>query len=209
MQSTDEAAMYWNLETRYRILLSINNAIITQTSRAKLFQALATELRRHFRYDRLSINLYDSGTESLSYFAAADGISPEGISVKGSRPLAKGSIAQMVITSKQPVIIEDLNRYEDLPSVLSMLDSGLTATMAFPLMVRNRLLGTIHFSFKKRPEDIHDLVEVLTDVSNQVAIAVDNMLNYVELTKLNENLERQKRYLMVNADDAYHQDHFF
>ncbi|MEW6530430.1 MAG: sigma 54-interacting transcriptional regulator [Thermodesulfobacteriota bacterium] len=209
MATHDEADMHWNLETRYRILLSINNAIITQTSRAKLFQTLATELRRHFRYDRLSINLYDSGTESLSYFAAADGIAPEGISVKGSRPLAKGSIAQMVITSKRPVIIEDLNRYEDLPSVLSMLDSGLTATMAFPLMVRNRLLGTIHFSFGKKPEDIQDLVEVLTDVSNQVAIAVDNMLNYVELARLNENLERQKRYLMVNADDAYHQDHFF
>lgn len=201
--------MRWNLEARYRILLSINNAIITQTSREKLFQALATEIRRHFRYDRLSINLYDPETESLSYFAAADGIAPEGISSQGSRPLAGGSIAQMVIASKSPIIVEDLNRYEDLPSVVSMLDSGLTATMAFPLLVRNRLLGTVHFSFRKRPEDVHALVGVLTDVSNQVAIAVDNMLNYVELAKLNENLERQKRYLMVNADDAYHRDHFF
>ncbi|WP_157212182.1 sigma-54 interaction domain-containing protein [Desulfomonile tiedjei] len=201
--------MHWNLETRYRILLSINNAIITQTSRVKLFQALATEIHKHFRYDRLSINLYDPETESLSYFAAADGIAPEGISSKESRPLAKGSVAQMVITSKSPVIIEDLNRYEDLPSVISMLDSGLTATMAFPLMVRNRILGSVHFSFRKRPEDMHDLVEVLTDVSNQVAIAVDNMLNYVALAKVNENLERQKRFLMVNGNDAYHRDHFF
>ena len=201
--------MHWNLETRYRILLSINNAIITQTSREKLFEALATEIRKHFRYDRLSINLYDPGAKSLSYFAAADGISPAGISSKGSRPLAKGSIAQMVINSRNPVIIEDLNRFEDLPSVVSMLDSGLTATMAFPLLVRGRVLGTVHFSFRNRPDDIHELAEVLTDVSNQVAIAVDNMLNYVELARLNENLERQKRFLMVNADEAYHQDHFF
>jgi transcriptional regulator with GAF, ATPase, and Fis domain len=76
-------------------------------------------------------------------------------------------------------------------------------------MVRNRILGSVHFSFRKRPEDVHNLVEVLTDVSNQVAIAVDNMLSYVALAKLNENLERQKRFLMVNGNDAYHRDHFF
>ncbi len=201
--------MHWDLETRYRILLSINNAIITQTSREKLFQTLATEIRKHFPYDRLSINLYDSKTESLSYFAAADGIAPEGISNRRSRPLAKGSIARMVISAKKPIIIEDLNLYEDLPSVISMLHSGLTATLAFPLMVRSRLLGTVHFSFRNRPEDVDRLAEVLTDVSNQVAIAVDNMLSYTELAEYSENLERQKRFLMVNAGADYSHDHFF
>jgi formate hydrogenlyase transcriptional activator len=201
--------MRWNLEARYRILLKINNAIVNQTTRDELFRSLATEMLRHFQYDRLSINLYDLKTESLSYFAAAEGIAPDGISCSGSRPVAQGAIAQMAISSKQPVIINDLNRYEHLPSVPSMLNSGLTATMAFPLMVRSRMLGTMHFSFKRTPDCISELTEVLTDVSKQVAIAVDNMMAYTELKSINENLERQKKYLMANSEESYHQEHFF
>ncbi|MBW1820128.1 MAG: GAF domain-containing protein, partial [Deltaproteobacteria bacterium] len=170
--------MRWDPATRYQILLRINNAVITRTTREDLFRALATELRKHFPYDRLSINLYDAKAQSLSYFAAADGIDPEGISCKESRPLSKGSITRMVIQSGQPVIINDLRRYTDHSSVGSMVEAGLTATMAFPLIIRNRILGTIHFSFKKAPDYLSELTEVLTDVSNQAAIAVDNMLAY-------------------------------
>ena len=200
--------MRWDPATRYQILLRINNAVITQTTREDLFRALATELRKHFPYDRLSINLYDAKAQSLSYFAAADGIDPEGISCKESRPLSKGSITRMVIQSGQPVIIDDLRRYTDHSSVGSMVEAGLIATMAFPLIIRNRILGTIHFSFKKAPEYLSELTEVLTDVSNQAAIAVDNMLAYMDLKKMNEDLVREKRYLMTHVDD-YQQNSFF
>jgi hypothetical protein len=76
--------MRWNPTIRYQILLRINNAVITRTTREELFRALATELRKHFPYERLSINLYDAESQSLSYFAAADGIDPDGISYKES-----------------------------------------------------------------------------------------------------------------------------
>ncbi|UCF82824.1 MAG: sigma 54-interacting transcriptional regulator [Desulfobacteraceae bacterium] len=200
--------MRWDTATRYQILLRINNAVITRTTREELFRALATELRKHFPYDRLSINLYDAKAQSLSYFAAADGIDPEGISCKDSRPLAKGSISRKAIQSRQPVIIDDLRRYTALSSVGSMVEAGLKATMAFPLIIRNRILGTIHFSFKKVPEYLSELTEVLTDVSNQAAIAVDNMLAYMDLKKMNEDLVHEKRYLMAHVDD-YQQNGFF
>lgn len=199
----------WDPATRYQILLKINNAIVTQTTRESLFRALARELRKHFSYDRLSINIYDPKTQSLSYFAAADGVNPEGISCLEKRPLAMGAVAKLAIEAREPVVIEDLSRYQDLPSVASMVRSGLKATMAFPLIVRNEILGSIHFSFRKKPEHLSELRDVLKDVSEQVAIAVDNMLAYQELKRLNELLERQKRYLMANAEDRYRQDQFF
>ena len=200
--------MRWSTEIRYQILLEINNAVITQTTREDLFRALATELRKHFSYDRLSINLYDVKAQSLSYFAAAEGIDPEGISCKDNRPLSKGFITRMAIRTGQPVIIDDLRHYTDHSSVSSMVEYGLNATMAFPLIIRNRILGTIHFSFKETPKYLSELTEVLTDVSKQVAIAVDNMLAYTDLKRLNENLLREKRYLMAHVDD-YQQNSFF
>ena len=199
---------HWNATTRYEILLKINNAVITRTTREELFRALATELRHHFPYDRLSINLYDARTKSLSYFATADGIDPEGISCKDSRPLSKGSITKMALESGRPVIIDDLTRYSDLSSIRSMVDAGLTATMAFPLVIRNRPLGTIHFSFKRAPLHLSELTEVLNDVSTQVSIAVDNMLSYTRLKDDNTHLARQKHYLMAQQDGGYLLDTF-
>jgi len=200
--------MHWNPEVRYKLLLKINNAVIAKTTRRDLFQAVARELRNHFTHDRLSINLYEPQTQSISYFANADGINPSGISTQSSRPLAKGSITQMVIQSGQAVIIDDLESYSDLSSIGAMIQANLKSTMAFPLTLRNRILGTIHFSFKRKPDHISELTEVLADVSNQLAIAVENMLAYEHLTRLNSNLIREKRYLLSNSNLPYLQDSF-
>jgi transcriptional regulator with GAF, ATPase, and Fis domain len=201
-------SMRWNAETRYKVLLEINNAVVTQTNREDLFQALAKELRKHFAFDRMAINLYDAKAQSISYFAAAEGVQPGGVLTRHSRPLADGAIARMVVQSRQPTIIDDLQRYTDLSSIGAMVKAGLNATMAFPMLVRNRILGSIHFSFRSAPEHITELTQVLTDVSRQVAIAVDNMLTYTELEKLNKSLEREKDFLLQSSDD-YQQDEFF
>jgi formate hydrogenlyase transcriptional activator len=202
-------AMQWNTATRYKILLEINNAVVNQTCRESLFKALANELRNHFYFDRMCINLYDDKAKSLCYFAAADGIEPGGILSKESRPLAEGTIARMVVQSRQPAIIDDLSCYSDLSSVGAMIEAGLNATMAFPLIIRNRVLGSIHFSFKKAPEFISELTEVLTDVSKQVAIAVDNMLTYTRLKELNASLQRQNQYLRASSDEYKQEDFFY
>lgn len=201
--------MYWDPATRYRLLLAINNAIITKTTREELFQTLAVELREHIAYARLSINLYDSKTQSLSYFAAAVGVAPAEISTPGQRPLTSAPIANMVLSNNSPVIIDDLSRYDHLSAVKGMIKTGLKATMAFPLKVRDRILGSIHFSFAQTPEHMSELIEVLQEISNQVAIAVDNMLNYVRLQNINENLEIQKRYLRASIDEPYSLENFF
>lgn len=200
--------MRWNSQVRHEILLKINNAVIAHATRGDLFQTVAKELRCHFPHDRLSINLYDPKTQSISYFADADGITPRGISTSTSRPLANGSITQMVIRTGQPVIIDDLTGYTDLSSIGSMVRADLISTMAFPLIVRNKILGTLHFSFKRKPEHLTELTEVLIDVSKQVAIAVENMLAHEHLKKVNSNLVREKRYLLSNSNEEYVQDSF-
>jgi len=76
------------------------------------------------------------------------------------------------------------------------------------MLVRNRIMGSIHFSFRQAPEHISELTQVLTEVSRQVAIAVDHMLAYTALERLNKNLEREKDFLLQSSDD-YQQDEFF
>jgi transcriptional regulator with GAF, ATPase, and Fis domain len=196
--------MRWTAETRYEMLLKINNAVITQTNREDLFRELSNELRKHFKFDRLAINLFDAKTESISYFAAANGVQATGSLMQCTRPLADGAIARMTIQSRQPIVFENLSLYSGMASIGALVEAGLNATMAFPLLIRNRVLGSIHFSFCNAPNHISELKEVLTDLSRQVAIAVDNMLSYTELEKINKNLEQEKNFLLQDKNSGHH-----
>ncbi len=189
---------------KYQLLLKINNAIISQHTREGLFQALAVEFSKLFPYDRFSINLYHQESSSLSYFATADGVNVQGINEK-TRPLEKGSIAQMVIQTRKPVFIYDISQNPQLATAEWMLTAGLNSTLAYPMIIRDIVLGSIHFSFKKVPPNIYELREFLNDVSVQIAIAVDNILSYNRLKGAVENLEREKAFLLNNGEADRHQ----
>ena len=198
----------WNTETRYKILLELNNAIVTCKSREDLFLALSRELQQHIAYDRLCIMLYDSQNRTITYFAAADGIQPSGVVAQKSRPLADGAIARMAIQSRQPVIFDDLTRYTDLSSVGDLVNAGLKSTMVFPMIVRDKLFGTIHFSFRSVPHGISELTKLLLALSQQIAIAVENMLAYTTLQSSNLHLQEEKQYLLSHGHE-YQSGNFF
>jgi transcriptional regulator with GAF, ATPase, and Fis domain len=90
-----------------------------------------------------------------------------------------------------------------------MLNTGLTSSFAFPLITRGKVLGVLHFSFKKCPEQMDELVQFFRELTDLVAVAVENMLAYNQLKEVNENLEQQKHYLLERVEEAYNPDAFF
>jgi transcriptional regulator with GAF, ATPase, and Fis domain len=194
--------MLWSSMKKYETLLKINNAIIKEHTREGLFRTIASEIKKVFHYDRCSINLYDSETETLSYFATAEGIKPEGITCE-SRPLSRGSIANLVIKSRNPVFIKDLSEHPHLTTANAMLKEGLRATMAFPLLMRNEYLGSFHLAFKELPSNTDELIAFCGHLSVQITVAVDNMLSYDKQRKKSEKLERQKQYVLERMGKSY------
>ncbi len=194
--------------TRYKALLEFTNAIVNQTSSDDLFRSMAAEIRKIARYDRFSISVYESDSKSLSWFAMADGIKVRSMD-DGERSLEKGPVARAVVTSRQPLIIPDMSRYTHWQTIRLMMDAGLRATMAFPLIVRDNVVGSLHFSFKQPPENIDEMAGFLAEISSQVALAVDNMLSHTRLIALNTRLEEQKSYLLKQVDRLYHPDKFY
>jgi len=186
--------MQWDTATRYKLLLRINNDIVSASTRRDVFSAIAQSLGDIFRFDRLSINLFDEKTNSLSYFAAAEGISPTEIS-ENARPLARGAIASAVIRSREPFILSDLSTHTYWQSVNAMKNAGLNATMAFPLIVRDKVKGTLHLSYAKAPEHLEEMIEFLSEVSSRIATAVDHMMAHTNLKRINAQLRRQKEFL--------------
>lgn len=200
-------AMRWNLATRHQILLEITNAVIANKTNQGFFDALTAELSKHFPFDRVSINLYDKKRQSLQYFTKVNGVGRNSIENLEQRPL-KGSIAKMAIQSRTPIIIDDLTQYSSLPIIEQLIKAGLTSTMAFPLIVRKKILGTLHFSFKIPPDHMSELSNLLGEVSKQVAIAVDNLVAYKRLKDEKQHLEIEKQFLIGTLDE-YAPDKFY
>jgi len=121
--------MRWNLATRHQILLEITNAVIANKTNQGFFDALTAELSKHFPFDRVSINLYDKKRQSLQYFTKVN-----------CGPL---------VGFRTRYILGD--------TLLQLIKAGLTSTMAFPLIVRKKILGTLHFSFKIPPDHLSEL----------------------------------------------------
>lgn len=179
----------------HQCILEISNAILTKHTREELFQCLSLEIGKLIRYDRFSINLFDETTNTLSYFAVADGIRPSEITCENRRPLKAASIANWVINTRQPLIMRDMSEFSHFPTVQAMRGSGLKSTMAFPLIMREKILGTIHFSFREVPDRLEALKDMIEALSLQVTIAVDNMLSYEKLSEINRKLEQERTFL--------------
>ena len=192
---------------RYKLLLDLNNAIISQTTRNGLFQCLAREILKIVGYDRFSIYTYDDVAKSLSWFAMAEGVGVDNMDV-GPRPLDKAQVAQAVITTRQPLLIPDMRQHRGWESIRLMMRAGLKATMAFPLITRDRVVGSVHFSFREAPDGFNALAAFLSDISGQVALAVDNMLTHTTLVDQNVNLEQQKQYLLRQVAPQYDPGNF-
>lgn len=193
--------MKWKPEERYKLLLAINNAIISKLDQRELFETLVVELKKYFPFNRLTINLQEEDGERLSYFSAVEKGSNNIRIIENKKGLGQATVAKMVIDSGKPVTIGNLMTYSKFDSIQELLKSGMVSTMAFPLLIKSRILGSIHFSFKKPPSHSLEMSQVLKEVSQQITIAIDHMLSYSNLLHEKEDLDKEKRFLIEDAEE--------
>ena len=144
------------------------------SSRNIFLQTLARLLRQQFNYDRLCINLYDPNSELLSYFTAAEGAVVNSLSP--IRKAEKTTVAGHVIASRKPVVITDISQHFAESALHPMAEAGLTTTMAFPLTLNDKIIGTLHCSFRKKPDNLYEIMEYLLELAPFVAVGLGALL---------------------------------
>jgi len=189
-------------DSLYQSLLQINNILVREVTPDGLFRCLAESLQHMVGCDRISLTIYQTETDSLTWFAQAEGISvtrmdTNTVPVRG--PLARGAIQ-----SGQPVIAPRLEEYASDEAVRLMIEAGLRSAMAFPLISRNKPIGAVVVSFLRHiDEERESLCGFLEKICGQVSLAVDNMLIHAKLNQQNEYLNQQVDSLL-SADDGMH-----
>lgn len=158
-----------------RVAQKLLNKLRGDISRSSFFKTLAKELRQIVTYDRLVINLYDSADGTLTYFTSAAGAVISSLAQNRAADSEK-TVAGRAIACRKPVIITDLA--SSFPGCLPhpLLEAGLTTTMAFPLLLNNQVIATLHCSFLKEPAELYGIVNFLSEMSPVIAVCLGAIL---------------------------------
>jgi len=187
---------------RLSLLLEINNHVVTKLDMNELFHAAAASLRKYFASEITSFWLFDEHSshlkrvfldfpETRGYLAdlsVAD-ISQPRMSVMGARTAAILTMSE--ISELQPVWASKLQA-ESIVTVASV-----------PLVARAGLLGTIYLGSRRENCFGEADLDLLRQVGDQIALALDNALAWGKLSASRDRLEEERVYLKSEIASEY------
>jgi formate hydrogenlyase transcriptional activator len=190
---------------RQQLLLEINNAVVSNLALNDVFTAVSACLRKVIQHDGSSLVLYDPETRVCRVHVLDFAKNQSVVEEKQAGPKCN-TPASIAINSGKPVVF----REQDLTAMSAesemarcVLAEGLKSLCCVPLVSHNRMQGTLNLGRRRddafSPED----VELLSQVGQQIAIAVENALAYWEIAELKEQLNKEKLYLEEEIRTEY------
>jgi formate hydrogenlyase transcriptional activator len=177
------------------LLLEITNVLLSNLDIRKLLAAVSASIRQVAPHEYASLALYDPELKKLR-LQILD--SPAGLEVTGEErfiPL-EGAPAGLCFSSRQPLVVD---RFDDgrfaLGTIQHLVEAGMKSGCWLPLISHGRPLGTLGVASTKEGGFAQANLNLLSQVTNQIALAVGNAAAFNQITSLNERLLEEKRYL--------------
>ena len=178
---------------RVQLLLEINNAVISNLDLRSLMETISICLAKVSHYDAVGLALYDPETKQLRAYSNT---TDQAFIDEGQPVPLEGSAPGLAFKTGKPVFL-DRYRGERFNSDFNnrFRQAGFKSGGAVPLIVHGRKLGALGFATLHKTAFSEDEIELLCQVANQVAIAVENILSFREIESLKNKLTSEKLYL--------------
>jgi formate hydrogenlyase transcriptional activator len=180
---------------RLRLLLDVNNTVVSVLDLRALLNAVSESLRRLVPHEYASLALYDAESHRLNIHALDFPVS-KGMLTEGLWVPVEGSPTGRALTTRQPVFITSRD-IEQFGSDLArrILAEGLKSALSLPLIAHGRPLGTLTVASLREDTFPQKDAELLQHVANQIAIGVENALAYGKVVDRANKLAEEKLYL--------------
>jgi formate hydrogenlyase transcriptional activator len=180
---------------RLRVLLEVNNVLVSHLDLRELFQAIAACLRRVMRHEYTSLALYDPETKRMRV-QALDFPQGRGLIREEMTVAVETSPSGCAFSNRRPLLANraDLERYDSEIARL-LLAEGVKSLCCVPLVTRNRVLGALNVASLRDAAFTQEDADLLGQVAAQVAIAVENALAFRQIEELKNKLAEEKLYL--------------
>jgi formate hydrogenlyase transcriptional activator len=180
---------------RFRVLLEVNNVLITSRELPDLFRGIVSTLERVIHHDYTSLALLDPATKMLKIYAFDYPGNPNIFKPDTNVPLDDSPAGRSIATGR-PFLARgfELDAYPN-EVVGALRREGLQAICCVPLIHRGHTFGTLNLSSRRLDAFTPADVELLQPVGAQIAIAVENALAFKQIDALKDKLAVEKLYL--------------
>ena len=178
---------------RLRLLLEINNHIVSKLDINELFRSASASIRAYLLNDFTGFWLIDRQSNQLQCLVL-------------DFPSGNGSLTALLKSELSDTDHEKLHAHvpellsveemEKLPAgIVERLKSESIASMAIaPMLTAGGPLGVITMG-SRRPNNFgQEDLDLLSQISNQIALAVDNAIAYGRVTEARDRLEEERLY---------------
>jgi formate hydrogenlyase transcriptional activator len=190
---------------RQQLLLEVNNAVVAHLDLADLFTAVSRCLRTVIQHDGSSLLLFNAETGQWRIHVL-DFANNESFIEEGGGKDCPESPSCRAIATGQPALF----REQDLKAMAgsshiaqALLERGVKSFCSLPLLSHNRTMGALNVGRKKDDGFSVEEVELLRQVAQQIAIAVENALAYKQIAELKDKLTEEKLYLEEEIQTEY------
>lgn len=180
---------------RLRLLLDVNNAVVSILDLRELFRAVSNSVRQVVPHDYACLSLYDSETRRVRIhaleFPASKGVLHEGLSFP-----VEDSPAARWLSSRKPVFLNG-QELRDFRSEFAdrIRVEGHKSVCCLPLFSHDRPLGNLVLASLNEDTFPQKDAELLQHIANQIALAVENAVAFGRVVDLANKLTEEKLYL--------------
>jgi formate hydrogenlyase transcriptional activator len=191
-------------EEKNRILLQINNAIITNLTQQALLHSISEALHPVFPFDRCAITLYQPERDSFRFLAVEGELHSDYFrtGLEFSRDETCGS---WVFEHLRPLVRRDLEKEREYANERRLAAEGIRSMCVVPLALQGECIGLLSLVSQQKNRYSDEDAVFLQEVANQVALAIQNMQSYQEIDSLKARLEKENVYLR----EELHTEHNF
>src|ERR1700733_14542520 len=180
---------------RLQLLLDVTNQVVSNLELRDLLRAISQDVRRVMQCDYAGLSLPDAENKQFRLYAV-DFPESKGFLQEDLVYSIEGSPSGAAFQTMKPLTLQSpFTDWLHLPIVQMAVREDLKSFCFLPLLSRNCAIGTLVLARLRDDAFSQSDIEFLSQVANQVALAVENALAFREIRELKEQLSKEKLYL--------------
>jgi PAS domain S-box-containing protein len=176
------------------VMLQLSSALLANVDIRKLLGAISASIGEVVPHDTATLALFDSVSgDLLAQFLAAGATESQ----RGEVHIAvEGSPAGTAFRTREPVLLNNLeDSHFRMESVSHFTSLGMQSGLWVPLIHRGDVIGTLAVASRLEGSFTQREAEMLVQVADQVAMAVNNAIAFRRIAELRDKLRQEKQYL--------------
>jgi formate hydrogenlyase transcriptional activator len=181
------------------IMLQLSNALLANMDVRKLLGAISATLQEVIPHDSATLalrdpNYHDPKTGGLvALFLRVEDAEVARHEIR--LPLINSPAGTAFLT-REPVLVEQMASSPFAPETMKHLTSmGMQSGCWVPLIYRGEAIGALMVASRLEASFSHHEAEMLVQVADQVALAVNNALAFRQIADLTDRIKQEKQYL--------------